>query len=52
MKEIIYDLLCVGKSHKTFTINPEVKLTKADDAFPVLSIDKFSFSAFSCLPRG
>uniref|UniRef100_A0A7N6FI69 Furry homolog, like n=1 Tax=Anabas testudineus TaxID=64144 RepID=A0A7N6FI69_ANATE len=23
MKEIIYDLLCVGKSHKTFTINPE-----------------------------
>lgn len=25
MKEIIYDLLCVGKSHKTFTINPEVK---------------------------
>lgn len=24
MKEIIYDLLCVGKSHKTFTINPEV----------------------------
>ena len=25
MKEIIYDLLCVGKSHKTFAINPEVK---------------------------
>lgn len=25
MKEIIYDLLCVGKSHKTFTINPEVR---------------------------
>ncbi|KAF3834625.1 hypothetical protein F7725_027183 [Dissostichus mawsoni] len=25
MKEIIYDLLCVGKSHKTFTINPEQK---------------------------
>lgn len=24
MKEIIYDLLCVGKSHKTFAINPEV----------------------------
>uniref|UniRef100_A0A8C9W1X0 Furry homolog, like n=1 Tax=Scleropages formosus TaxID=113540 RepID=A0A8C9W1X0_SCLFO len=23
MKEIIYDLLCVGKSPKTFTINPE-----------------------------
>ncbi|XP_068581466.1 protein furry homolog-like isoform X2 [Cebidichthys violaceus] len=23
MKEIIYDLLCVGKSHKTFAINPE-----------------------------
>ncbi|KTG43896.1 hypothetical protein cypCar_00020228 [Cyprinus carpio] len=23
MKEIIYDLLCVGKSQKTFTINPE-----------------------------
>ncbi|XP_054644743.1 protein furry homolog-like isoform X3 [Dunckerocampus dactyliophorus] len=23
MKEIIYDLLCVGKFHKTFTINPE-----------------------------
>ncbi|XP_053470600.1 protein furry homolog-like isoform X1 [Ictalurus furcatus] len=23
MKEIIYDLLCVGKSNKTFTINPE-----------------------------
>ncbi|XP_064419085.1 protein furry homolog-like isoform X3 [Latimeria chalumnae] len=23
MKEIIYDLLSVGKSHKTFTINPE-----------------------------
>ncbi|KAM4575147.1 protein furry homolog-like isoform 2-T2 [Fundulus diaphanus] len=23
MKELIYDLLCVGKSHKTFTINPE-----------------------------
>lgn len=27
MKEIIYDLLCVGKSHKTFTINPEVMCT-------------------------
>lgn len=25
MKEIIYDLLCVSKSHKTFTINPEVE---------------------------
>lgn len=24
MKEIIYDLLSVGKSQKTFTINPEV----------------------------
>ncbi|KAM6938420.1 protein furry homolog-like isoform 3-T3 [Lycodopsis pacificus] len=23
VKEIIYDLLCVGKSHKTFAINPE-----------------------------
>ncbi|XP_061680051.1 protein furry homolog-like isoform X3 [Syngnathoides biaculeatus] len=23
MKEIIYDLLCVGKFHKTFSINPE-----------------------------
>lgn len=28
MKEIIYDLLCVGKSHKTFTINPEVMYTQ------------------------
>lgn len=28
MKEIIYDLLCVGKSHKTFAINPEVRQTK------------------------
>lgn len=25
MKEIIFDLLSVGKSTKTFTINPEVK---------------------------
>lgn len=25
MKEIIFDLLSVGKSPKTFTINPEVK---------------------------
>lgn len=25
MKEIIYDLLCVSKSHKTFAINPEVR---------------------------
>lgn len=29
MKEIIYDLLCVGKSHKTFTINPEVQTMPA-----------------------
>lgn len=27
MKEIIYDLLCVSKSHKTFAINPEVRLS-------------------------
>lgn len=27
MKEIIFDLLSVGKSPKTFTINPEVKQT-------------------------
>lgn len=26
MKEIIFDLLSVGKSAKTFTINPEVKI--------------------------
>jgi hypothetical protein len=28
MKEIIFDLLSVGKSTKTFTINPEVKIKK------------------------
>ena len=28
MKEIIFDLLSVGKSAKTFTINPEVKIKK------------------------
>lgn len=32
MKEIIYDLLCVGKSHKTFAINPEV-MKQADSGF-------------------
>lgn len=43
MKEIIFDLLSVGKSPKTFTINPEVKTkTKLegkiyDDMFMMIS---------------
>lgn len=37
MKEIIYDLLCVGKSHKTFAINPEVKQRRD------LSVDGVTF---------
>lgn len=40
MKEIIYDLLCVGKSHKTFAINPEVKerLISSSDIVGVFSL--------------
>lgn len=26
MKEIIYDLLCVGKPAKAFSLNPEVRV--------------------------
>lgn len=36
MKEIIFDLLCVGKQAKTFTLNPEVGLLKVD--YSVLNI--------------
>lgn len=40
MKEIIYDLLCVGKSHKTFAINPEV-MQRPDESF-LLTASGFS----------
>lgn len=58
MKEIIYDLLCVGKSHKTFAINPEV--TQRADRFSLycLSVSvlllmlKFMVLSVSALPRG
>lgn len=37
MKEIIFDLLSVGKSAKTFTINPEVKIKTSIVAAMVFS---------------
>lgn len=53
MKEIIYDLLCVGKSHKTFAINPEVKLrdkTSGSGVFGELVSSLSSMSYLSLSP--
>lgn len=53
MKEIIYDLLCVGKSHKTFAINPEV-IQRPASSFVLLTASGFlslkvSLSLVLCL---
>lgn len=49
MKEIIYDLLCVGKSHKTFAINPEV-IQRPDESFVLLTNFTKSFVVPCPLP--
>lgn len=41
MKEIIYDLLCVGKSHKTFAINPEVRTEETEVSVSVGGLPLF-----------
>lgn len=54
MKEIIFDLLSVGKSAKTFTINPEVKikhLHSSNDEDFELEVDMLVLLRFWVIPQ-